>query len=94
MAAGRLGLLSSRHALVLGGSVLRARHPQLHDQVVSGARSQAPEVEISVPQAPPITGAALLALDALGLEAGAEERLRAAVPHLARAAVPEPVSAW
>ncbi|MCY1142627.1 ATPase [Actinoplanes sp. Pm04-4] len=80
VAAGRLGLLDRPHALVLGGSVLRARHPQLHSQVVEGARRQAPLVEISVPEDPPITGAALLALDALGrTPVDVEAKLRAAL---------------
>jgi N-acetylglucosamine kinase-like BadF-type ATPase len=65
VAATRLGLLTAPHTLVLGGGVLRARHPQLHDLVVAGARVQAPRVEISVPTEPPVVGAALLALDAL-----------------------------
>ncbi len=92
VAAGRLDLLDRPHTLVLGGSVLRARHPQLHDQVVAGARRQAPLVEISVPEVPPITGAALLALDHLGLLSGAEPQLRTALatatPHPAPAAIP------
>ncbi|WP_238547201.1 N-acetylglucosamine kinase [Actinoplanes friuliensis] len=79
VAATRLDLLDSRHALVLGGGVLRARHPQLHDQIVAGARAQAPLVEISVLDTPPAVGAALLALDALGLTEGAERHLRAAL---------------
>ncbi|MEU8818012.1 BadF/BadG/BcrA/BcrD ATPase family protein [Actinoplanes sp. NPDC048796] len=79
VAAGRLDLLWRPHALVLGGSVLRARHPLLHDEVVAGARRQAPHVEISVPDVPPITGAALLAMDALGAPSSAEPRLRAAL---------------
>ena len=64
--ADRLGLRAAPHALVLGGGVLRAQHPDLHDQVVAGARAQAPQVEISVLTAPPVVGAALLAVDALG----------------------------
>lgn len=79
VAAGRLGLLDRPHALVLGGGVLRARHPQLHDQVVAGAKAQAPQVEIAVLESPPVVGAALLALDALGLSAAAEPILRAAI---------------
>jgi N-acetylglucosamine kinase-like BadF-type ATPase len=67
VAAGRLGLLDAPHALVLGGGVLRARHPQLHDQVVEGAREQAPQVQISVVTTNPVVGAALLALDALAV---------------------------
>ncbi len=45
VAATRLGLLARPHALVLGGGVLRARHPQLHDQMAAGARHQSPQVE-------------------------------------------------
>ncbi|MEV4347323.1 BadF/BadG/BcrA/BcrD ATPase family protein [Actinoplanes sp. NPDC049596] len=84
VAASRLGLLWQPHALVLGGSVLRARHPQLHSLVVDGARRQAPYVEISVPTAPPIVGAALLAMDELESSPGAEPRLREALRDVAR----------
>jgi N-acetylglucosamine kinase-like BadF-type ATPase len=76
VAADRLGLRRSPHALVLGGGVLRARHPQLHEQLVAGARAQAPQVEIRLVTAPPVVGAALLALDALGA-ASVEPVLRA-----------------
>lgn len=82
VAAGRLGLLAAEHTLVLGGGVLRARHPQLHDLVVAGARRQAPLVEISVPTEPPVVGAALLALDTLaGGQVGrsVEESVRTAM---------------
>jgi N-acetylglucosamine kinase-like BadF-type ATPase len=79
VAADRLNLRDAAHALVLGGGVLRARHPQLHDQVVAGARAQSPRVEISVLNEPPVVGAALLAADALGTAAAAEARLRTAM---------------
>jgi N-acetylglucosamine kinase-like BadF-type ATPase len=82
VAAERLGLLRSPHALVLGGGVLRAGHPQLQSQVAAGARAQAPYVQISVVTAAPVVGAALLALDALG-SAGAEPALRAALDRTA-----------
>jgi N-acetylglucosamine kinase-like BadF-type ATPase len=78
VAASRLALLDKPHDLVLGGGVLQARHPQLHDQVVAGARAQAPKVEIKVLDAPPVAGAALLALDALGMS-GAEPLVRASL---------------
>jgi N-acetylglucosamine kinase-like BadF-type ATPase len=78
-AAGRLGLLGAPHALVLGGGVLQARHPQLHDQVLAGARAQAPRVEIGVLDTPPVVGAALLAVDALGTTATAEPVIRASL---------------
>jgi N-acetylglucosamine kinase-like BadF-type ATPase len=87
VAAERLGLLRSPHALVLGGGVLRAGHPQLQSQVVAGARAQAPYVQISVVTAAPVVGAALLALDALG-SAEAEPALRAALDRTAVTAVP------
>jgi hypothetical protein len=77
VAAGRLGLLAAPHALVLGGGVLQARHPALHEQVVAGALAQAPAAMISVLDTPPAVGAALLALDALGAAGPAEARLRA-----------------
>jgi N-acetylglucosamine kinase-like BadF-type ATPase len=84
VAADRLGLLDQPHALVLGGGVLRARHRQLEDLIVAGARVTAPLVEISVVDAPPVAGAALLALDALDASS-AELRLRSAIasrePH-------------
>jgi N-acetylglucosamine kinase-like BadF-type ATPase len=76
VAAGRLGLLGAPHALVLGGGVLRARHPVLHHQVVAGALAQAPLARISVLDTPPAVGAALLALDALDAPAHAETVLR------------------
>lgn len=78
VAATRLDLLDKPHALVLGGGVLRARHPQLESLIVAGAHAAAPLVEISVLDAPPVAGAALLALDALGASA-AEPSLRAAI---------------
>jgi N-acetylglucosamine kinase-like BadF-type ATPase len=84
VAAGRLDLLDKPHALVLGGGVLRARHPQLEDLIVAGAQAAAPQVEVSVVDMPPVAGAALLAMDALGATA-AEQAFRAAIlsrePH-------------
>jgi N-acetylglucosamine kinase-like BadF-type ATPase len=77
VAANRLGLLDKPHALVLGGGVLRARHRQLEDLIVAGAQAIAPQVVVSVVDVPPVAGAALLALDALG--SSAEPALRAAI---------------
>jgi len=79
VAATRLDLLHAPHALVLGGGVLRAQHPVLHRQVVEGALAQAPLVQISVLDTPPAVGAALLALDDLGIAGRAEADLRAAL---------------
>ncbi|MEV6842629.1 BadF/BadG/BcrA/BcrD ATPase family protein [Actinoplanes sp. NPDC051411] len=92
VAAGRLGLLDQPHALVLGGGVLRARHPQLEKLIDAGAHAIAPRVEISVLDAPPVAGAALLALDALGATA-AEPSLRAAIRTREPGAAPVPQDA-
>jgi N-acetylglucosamine kinase-like BadF-type ATPase len=90
VAATRLDLLDRPHALVLGGGVLRARHPQLHDLVVTGAHTQAAQVEITVLDAPPVVGAALLALDSLAAPASAEPTLRAAVARSHPLPIPTP----
>lgn len=78
-AATRLGLLTVPHAVVLGGGVLQARIPQLHDAVVSGLHAQAPLATVTVLSTPPVTGAALLALDTLPAAPDAEPILRAAL---------------
>lgn len=64
-AARRLDLLSRPHAVVLGGGVLQAQHPQLHRRIVQGVQDQAPQAVVTVLDAPPVAGAALLALDSL-----------------------------
>ena len=75
-AATRLDLLEAPHAVVLGGGVLRAQHPILHDQILKGLRRRSPRAEVSVLRTPPAVGAALLALDALGTARQAEATVR------------------
>jgi N-acetylglucosamine kinase-like BadF-type ATPase len=65
VAGGRLGLLDRPHALVLGGGVLTAPHPQLHEAIEVGVAAVAPHAVISLTDEPPVVGAALLALDEL-----------------------------
>jgi N-acetylglucosamine kinase-like BadF-type ATPase len=77
VAAERLGLRLTRHALVLGGGLLRARLPLLHKPVLTGIRAYAPQVEVTVSADAPVAGAALLALDHLGTASTAEPVLRA-----------------
>lgn len=74
----RLALLTEPAPVVLGGSVLAARHPLLHDRVLHLLSEQAPKAVPHVVTAPPVLGAALDALDRAGAEAGAHERLRGA----------------
>jgi len=73
----RLGLLAAPVAVVLGGGVLRARHPQLMDAITGRLADLAPRAEISVVTDPPVVGAALLALDTLGAHPAAHHALRA-----------------
>ncbi|WP_079404950.1 N-acetylglucosamine kinase [Streptomyces sp. 3211] len=73
----RLGLLEQEVPVVLGGSVLAAGHAQLDDRIATGLARRAPQARISVITAPPVLGAGLLGLDALGAPHGAYEKLRA-----------------
>ncbi|MET9417013.1 BadF/BadG/BcrA/BcrD ATPase family protein [Streptomyces klenkii] len=77
VALGRLGLLGAQVPVVLGGGVLAARHPLLHEQVAAGLARRAPKAVPVVVTAPPVLGAALLALDGAGAPAAAYGRLRA-----------------
>lgn len=73
----RLDLLGTDVDVVLGGGVLRARDPLLHDTIEAGLHAAAPHARIGVVTAPPVLGAARLALDALGAAADAHATLRA-----------------
>jgi N-acetylglucosamine kinase-like BadF-type ATPase len=82
VAGSRLDLLTSPCAVVLGGGVLRAQHPLLHEAVLSGVADIAPQAVVSVTAEAPVVGAALLALDELhgGQAPGnVEHELRAAL---------------
>ncbi|ANZ18664.1 BadF/BadG/BcrA/BcrD type ATPase [Streptomyces noursei ATCC 11455] len=59
----RLDLHSEPTPVILGGSVLAARHPLLHDHVVRLLAERAPKAVPHVITAPPVLGAALDALD-------------------------------
>ncbi len=78
VAARRLDLLDSPFTVILGGGVLRARHPLLLTPVSEGIRSAAPKATITIVQAPPVLGAALSALDYLGAAAEVHEAMRSA----------------
>ncbi|MGW3988652.1 N-acetylglucosamine kinase [Streptomyces sp. NPDC004830] len=73
----RLDLLSEPAPVLLGGSVLAARHPQLNDHIDRLLADRAPKAVPQVVTARPVLGAALLGLDRLGAPEGAQERLRA-----------------
>jgi N-acetylglucosamine kinase-like BadF-type ATPase len=71
----RLDLLEAPAEVVLGGGVLTARHPVLMEGIEKRYADQAPNARLTVTEAPPIVGAALLGLDHLG--AASHARLRA-----------------
>lgn len=76
VALGRLGLLDEEAPVMLGGSVLAARHPQLEDRIVELLGVRAPKATIGFVTAPPVLGAGLLALDEVAAAPAAAARLR------------------
>ncbi|MET8829951.1 BadF/BadG/BcrA/BcrD ATPase family protein [Streptomyces sp. NPDC004610] len=72
----RLGLLEETAPVVLGGSVLAARHEQLDTGIRTLLTERAPKATPRVVTAPPVLGAALLGLDALGSPPESQTRLR------------------
>ncbi|WP_329387592.1 N-acetylglucosamine kinase [Streptomyces sp. NBC_01716] len=73
----RLGLLDEEVPVLLGGSVLAARHPQLDDGIRELLAARAPKAVVGVVTAPPVLGAGLLGLDHTGAPPHAHARLRA-----------------
>uniref|UniRef100_A0AAU3GX48 ATPase n=1 Tax=Streptomyces sp. NBC_01401 TaxID=2903854 RepID=A0AAU3GX48_9ACTN len=73
----RLGLLEEEVPVVLGGSVLAARHPALDDRIAELLAVRAPKAVVRVVSAPPVLGAALLGLDRTGAAPATYGRLRA-----------------
>jgi N-acetylglucosamine kinase-like BadF-type ATPase len=70
-----LDLLERPADVVLGGGMLRGDGP-LHDAVLAGLAEHAPNARPVIASVPPVVGAALAALDAVGASAAAEGRLR------------------
>ncbi|MFI1013007.1 N-acetylglucosamine kinase [Streptomyces sp. NPDC020965] len=77
VALGRLGLLDEAAPVLLGGSVLAARHPELDGQIAELLAVKAPKAVIEVVTAPPVLGAALLGFDHTGAPPEARAKLRA-----------------
>ena len=72
----RLGLLEEETPVLLGGSVLAARHPQLDDGIRTRLAARPPAAVPRVVTARPVLGAALLGLDRVGAPPTAYERVR------------------
>ncbi|MEQ8143801.1 BadF/BadG/BcrA/BcrD ATPase family protein [Streptomyces sp. OP7] len=73
----RLDLLHEETPVLLGGSVLAARHPLLVDGVRTRLAARAPKAVPHVITTPPVLGAALLGLDHVSAPPEAHARLRA-----------------
>ncbi|MEV5674900.1 BadF/BadG/BcrA/BcrD ATPase family protein [Streptomyces sp. NPDC052179] len=73
----RLGLLDEEAPVLLGGSVLAARHPQLDARIAELLAVRAPKAVVRVVSQPPVLGAALLGLDHVGAAPEVHRRLRA-----------------
>ena len=76
VAMDRLGLRTASPDVILGGGVLAARQPQLLDGVLRRIHRHAPGTRVEVADHPPVVGAALLGLDALGATPAAELKIR------------------
>ncbi|MFI1399994.1 N-acetylglucosamine kinase [Streptomyces sp. NPDC020681] len=77
VALARLDLLDEEVPVLLGGSVLAARHPELDEHIGELLAAKAPKAVIEVVTAPPVLGAALLGLDHTGAPPEARAKLRA-----------------
>ncbi|MFF3454261.1 N-acetylglucosamine kinase [Streptomyces sp. NPDC002730] len=77
VALARLDLLDEEAPVLLGGSVLAARHPELDEHIGKLLAAKAPKAVIEVVTAPPVLGAALLGLDHIGASPETRARLRA-----------------
>ena len=72
----RLDLVDRPADVVLGGGVLAAREPMLLDAIAQRVGARAHRAVLRVVDEPPVVGAALLGLDAVGAGATAQQRLR------------------
>jgi N-acetylglucosamine kinase-like BadF-type ATPase len=78
-AVARLGLQEAPVEVVLGGGVFRTTDTAFHDRVAAGIRAAAPKAVLVKLGAPPVLGAALIGLDAIGAPPSARASLREAL---------------
>jgi N-acetylglucosamine kinase-like BadF-type ATPase len=72
----RLDLTHEPAEVLLGGGLLQTGDGRLGAAVEDALRRLAPKASVTAPSSPPIVGAALLGLDALGADAEAQRRAR------------------
>ena len=80
----RLDLLEHPVEVVLGGGVLHGGNGDLLGAIEAGLHEVSPSISIHPPAAPPIVGAALLALDELGADGDVLARARADLEEATR----------
>jgi N-acetylglucosamine kinase-like BadF-type ATPase len=73
----RLGLAGDEVEIVVGGGLMRAADPDLLARIETGLRAVGPGLRLRRTSLPPIVGAALLGLDAVGASTEAQARVRA-----------------
>jgi N-acetylglucosamine kinase-like BadF-type ATPase len=78
-AINRLGVRDLEVEVVLGGGVFDTDDAAFHARVADGIQDAAPRAILRRLSAPPVLGAALLGLDAIGADDAAKDRLRAAL---------------
>ncbi len=76
-AANRLGVADEEVEVVLGGGIFETDDPGFHERVARGIDAAVPRAVLRHLTAPPVLGAALLGLDALGADETDKGRLRA-----------------
>ncbi|GAA3431401.1 N-acetylglucosamine kinase [Kutzneria kofuensis] len=72
----RLDLLGEQVDIVLGGGVLTNAGPAMIGEITRRCHEVAPLADVHLVELPPVAGAALLGLDAIGASAEVESRLR------------------
>jgi N-acetylglucosamine kinase-like BadF-type ATPase len=75
----RLRLLSAGVDVILGGGIFRADDAAFVGRIVDGVTAVAPGASVKQLGAPPVVGAALMGLEAIGASAAARARLRASL---------------
>ena len=78
----RLDLTQQPVPVALGGGLMQSDDPRLIGAIKAGLAHEAPAATVHVTSSPPIVGAALLGLDALGAGADAQARVRTELAHL------------
>ena len=78
-AINRLGVADTEVEVVLGGGVFDTDDADFHGRVAAGIHTVAPRARLLRLGAPPVLGAGLLGLDAIGAGADAKDRLRSAL---------------